>query len=206
MQVKDMVRNAALVSSACFLIYTSQDIRAMEMEKKTQQGIGIPYPAMEITLAGKPETEDGVPASMNDRDMVPVGNETVESQRYILSDAETQMLVTLAMAESEGEGTDGKALVMLTVLNRVESDKFPDSIEEVIFQEISEVKQFSTVEEGGRYWTSIPDQECMDALELIQSGWDESMGSLYFESCDRESWQSRTCEYLFCYGGHRFYR
>ena len=38
------------------------------------------------------------------------------------------------MAEAEGEGTEGKALVMKVVLNRVESREFPNSIEDVVFQ------------------------------------------------------------------------
>ena len=40
-----------------------------------------------------------------------------------------------------GEDVEGKALVMLVVLNRVWSDKFPDSIEEVITQE----RQFTSL-------------------------------------------------------------
>lgn len=57
-------------------------------------------------------------------------------------DAEdSQMLLKIAMAEAEGESVEGKALVMLVVLNRVWSDEFPGTIEEVIFQP----KQFSPV-------------------------------------------------------------
>ena len=45
-------------------------------------------------------------------------------------DAEESYLLTkIAMAEAEGEDTEGKALVIMVVLNRVWSDKFPDSIE-----------------------------------------------------------------------------
>lgn len=43
-------------------------------------------------------------------------------------------LAKIAMAEAESEDTEGKALVMLVVLNRVWSDEFPDTIEDVIFQ------------------------------------------------------------------------
>lgn len=38
------------------------------------------------------------------------------------------MLAKIAMAEAESEDTEGKALVMLVVLNRVWSDEFPDTI------------------------------------------------------------------------------
>lgn len=58
---------------------------------------------------------------------------------------DSERLMKIAMAEAESEGVEGKALVMLVVLNRVWSDDFPDTIEEVIFQP----RQFSVVTEGG---------------------------------------------------------
>ena len=115
---------------------------------------------------------------------------------------ESQMLMKLAMAEAEGESVEGKALVMLVVLNRVWSDDFPGTIEEVIFQP----KQFSPVTEGGRYYTTEPNEECREALELVMNGWDESGGALYFESCEGGSWHSENLEYLFQEGNHKFYR
>lgn len=115
---------------------------------------------------------------------------------------DTDILLKIAMAEAEGEGVKGKALVMLVVLNRVWSDEFPGTIEEVVFQR----GQFTPTAEGGRYWTTEPDEECYEALELIESGWDESRGALYFESCDGDTWHSRNLEKIFEYGNHKFYR
>lgn len=124
----------------------------------------------------------------------------IESRDWDSEDAE--VLLKIAMAEAEGEGTEGKALVMLVVLNRAWSDGFPDSIEDVVFQE----GQFSTTTEGGRYWTTEPDEDCYNALNMIECGWDESQGALYFESADEETWHSRNCEFLFRYKNHRFYK
>lgn len=115
---------------------------------------------------------------------------------------DSERLMKIAMAEAESEGVEGKALVMLVVLNRVWSDDFPGTIEEVIFQP----RQFSVVTEGGRYYTTEPDAECYEALELVLSGWDESYGALYFESCAGSSWHSRNLEFLFELGNHKFYR
>ncbi len=115
---------------------------------------------------------------------------------------DSQMLLKIAMAEAEGESVEGKALVILVVLNRVWSDDFPGTIEEVIFQP----KQFSPVKEGGRYYTTEPNEECYEALELVMSGWDESYGALYFESCERSSWHSENLEFLYQVGNHKFYR
>ena len=119
---------------------------------------------------------------------------------------DAEMLMKIAMAEAEGESVEGKALVMLVVLNRVWSDQFPDSIEAVIFQHYGNVWQFSPVAEGGRYWTTEPDEECAEALALVESGWDESQGAFYFESTGKDGWHSRNLEFLFEYGGHKFYR
>lgn len=116
---------------------------------------------------------------------------------------DAEMLMKIAMAEAEGESVDGKALVMLVVLNRAWSDEFPDSIEAVLFQK----NQFSPVADGGRYWTTEPNAECAEALALVESGWDESQGALYFESAANEQgWHSRNLEFIFQYGGHKFYR
>lgn len=119
---------------------------------------------------------------------------------------DAEILKRIAMAEAEGESTEGKALVMLVVLNRVWSDGFPDTIEEVVFDTGGGCYQFSPVAPGGRYWTTEPDDDCEAALELIESGWDESGGALYFEACAGDSWHSRNLEYLFTEGNHKFYR
>lgn len=115
---------------------------------------------------------------------------------------DSEILLKIAMAEAEGEDTEGKALVMLVVLNRVWSDGFPDSIEDVVFQE----GQFSPVTEGGRYYTAEPDEDCYKALGMVMGGWDESYGALYFESCENSSWHSENLEFVFQHGGHRFYK
>ena len=130
----------------------------------------------------------------------PTYESMIASRDWDTDDAER--LMQIAMAEAEGESTAGKALVMLVVLNRVWSDEFPDTIEEVIFQP----GQFSVTEEGGRYYTTEPDEGCREALYLVNMGWDESQGALYFESCKSDSWHSRNLEYLFQEGNHRFYR
>lgn len=114
---------------------------------------------------------------------------------------EAYLLMKIAMAEAEGEDTEGKALVILTVLNRVWNDSFPDTVEEVIFQK----GQFTPVA-NGRFEKVKANQDCYDALMLVESGWDESQGALYFERTTTEStWHTRNLEELFTYGNHTFY-
>lgn len=111
-------------------------------------------------------------------------------------------LAKIAMAEAESEDTEGKALVMLVVLNRVWDDEFPDTIEEVIFQK----GQFSPIS-NGRYDEVEPDEDCYRALQLIQTGgWDESHGATYFESKSVSTWHSENLTFLFKHGKHYFYK
>lgn len=115
---------------------------------------------------------------------------------------ESYYLAKIAMAEAEGEDTEGKALVMLVVLNRVWSDEFPNSIKEVILQK----NQFSPVM-NGRFDAVEPDEDCYKALEMIQvQKWDESQGSTYFESESDSTWHQENLQFLFQHGRHYFYK
>ena len=118
---------------------------------------------------------------------------------------EAYLLAKIAMAEAEGEDTEGKALVILVTLNRVWSDSFPNSIEEVILQDEPCI-QFSVTAEGGRFWNVEPDADCWEALRLVESGWNESQDALYFESQSQSRWHQENLEFLFEHGNHYFYR
>ena len=115
------------------------------------------------------------------------------------------LLAKIAMAEAEGESTKGKALVILVVLNRLKDNSFPDTVEEVIYQHNGDIYQFSPVA-NGRFDNVEPNEDCWKALEMVNDGWDESQGALYFESCKGETWHTRNLELLFEEGGHQFYK
>ena len=111
------------------------------------------------------------------------------------------LLAKIAMAEAENQDTEGKALVILVVLNRVWDDRYPDTIREVIYQE----NQFSPVS-NGRFDRVEPDKDCWKALEMVQVGhWDKSQGALYFESKSQSTWHEEHLKYLFKHGDHYFY-
>lgn len=84
-----------------------------------------------------------------------------------------------------------------------EAEEFPDSIEEVISQD----GQFTSYWDG-RYDEAAPDEECWEALRMIQvDKWDESQGATYFRSSSDEStWHSRNLQELFTHGNHTFYK
>ena len=130
--------------------------------------------------------------------------ETAQEPQEAQEVDEAYILTKIAMAEAEGEDTEGKALVILTVLNRVKAPQFPGTITEVIAQR----NAFSSYS-NGRYNRVEPDADCWSAQELVEGGWDKSQGALYFERTPKDgesTWHSRNLEKLFIHGNHTFYR
>ena len=118
------------------------------------------------------------------------------------SDEESQMLLKLAMAEAENQGVIGKALVIRVVKNRVDSEAFPNSIADVIY----EPKQFSPVWDG-RYDEAVPDAECYEALDWVLNYWDGTNGALYFEAdYNTNDWHRENLTQLFQYDNLIFYK
>ena len=185
-----------IVTALVALIFAVMAISSIVAEAE-REAAGQQAPPL-ISLAQPTET----PWPTAEPQPTPEPTYTSMIHSYDWDGEDERMLAKIAMAEAEGESVEGKALVILVVLNRVWSDEFPDSIEEVIFQK----NQFSPVAEGGRYWTTEPDAGCYEALELVMGGWDESQGAFYFESTGRDGWHSQNLEFLFEFGGHKFYR
>lgn len=118
-----------------------------------------------------------------------------------LTEEEQTMLLKLGMAErGNTECKECIALVMRTVLNRVESGRFGKSIRSVILAK----DQFTPVSDGS-YYSAEPDDRCREALEMVICGWDESQGALFYEWCEGESWHSKNLHLLFQHCDTRFY-
>lgn len=116
---------------------------------------------------------------------------------------ESYLLARIAMAEAEGCNIQTKTLIIMCVLNRVWSDEFPDTIEEVIFQE----NQFSPID-NGRWDRVEPNEDCYEAVKVVmEAKYDYSGGATYFENCaDEDNWHSRNLEFLYESEGIRFYK
>ena len=145
----------------------------------------VPEPTTEaVTMPTEPETVPTVP--------LPV----VE-----LTEEEKTMLLKIGMAERGNAGcTECIALVMRTILNRVEADRFGSSVRSVLFAP----EQFTPVMDGS-YDTAEPNERCHEALEMVIYGWDESQGALFYEWCAGESWHSKNLHLLFQHCDVRFY-
>lgn len=75
---------------------------------------------------------------------VPIVEVKPEPDEDKVSQEEVELLALLTMAEAEGESEKGKRLVIDTVLNRVDSKHFPNTISDVIYQK----NQFSSMWNG----------------------------------------------------------
>ncbi|MFN2362958.1 MAG: cell wall hydrolase [Halarsenatibacteraceae bacterium] len=91
-----------------------------------------------------------------------------------IDDKELEMLVRIISGEARGESLEGQIAVAAVVINRVLSDDFPDTIEEVIFQE----GQFIAIDDG--YYDMEPTERSYKAALRALEGEDPSNGAYYF--------------------------
>ena len=87
------------------------------------------------------------------------------------------------------------------------SDDFPNTIEDVLYQEVNAVHQFTPIPDGR--WDSVePDDDSWNAVQqVLKAAYDYSGGALYFESCaNADNWHSNNLEFLYESCGMRFYK
>lgn len=129
---------------------------------------------------------------------------------YQLGSEDLDILSRIVEAEAGNQDVEGRLLVANVVLNRVGSEKFPDSVKDVVFQEEKGVCQFSPVS-NGRIWEVQVSEETDEAVERALEGEDISDGALYFVARKyaddgKVNWFDSNLTYLFEYGGHEFFK
>ena len=112
-------------------------------------------------------------------------------------------------AEAGCEDETGKLLVANVVLNRVNNERFPDTIQEVVLQKEKGKTQFSPVA-NGRFYTVEVSEETIGVVNRALCGEDVSQGALYFAARkyanpERMKWFDTHLTFLFEYGGHEFF-
>lgn len=83
----------------------------------------------------------------------------------VISEEELDLFARCVQAEAGNQGLEGKRLVADVILNRVDSDTFPDTITEVILQKTGHCYQFSVVGDGA-IDRAEPDEETYEAIRL----------------------------------------
>jgi N-acetylmuramoyl-L-alanine amidase len=125
---------------------------------------------------------------------VPQYTQTIE-----IAYEDAQALMKVAQAEAGNQGIDGMALVMQTVLNRVESDDYPDTVYDVIAQK----GQFATYKNGA-YSKAVPSADCHLALAEVEKGTFSNQTVIAFEVTGSRSLE-KYFSYAFTLGDHDFY-
>ncbi len=117
---------------------------------------------------------------------------------------ELYWLSKIVSAESAGEINSGKVAVANVILNRVESDEFPDTIYGVIFDNKYGV-QFTPTIDGAIYKT--PTTESVTAAKRALLGEDVSRDCLYFlnPKTATNSWIIKNRKFYRTIGNHDFY-
>lgn len=128
----------------------------------------------------------------------------------VLSEREYGILTRIVEAEATGLDKKSKILVANVILNRMEHEEFPDTVEEVVFQKVNGATQFSPVADG-RYYTVKIKESTKEAVDRALAGEDYSEGALYFmeRSMSNETsiqWFDKCLTKLFKYQGHEFFK
>ncbi|MCK4260485.1 MAG: cell wall hydrolase [Halanaerobiales bacterium] len=116
------------------------------------------------------------------------------------SEADLGLLARLIFSEARGESYQGQIAVAAVVLNRIQSDKFPNTVSKVIYQP----NQFSSVNDG--QINLIPNATAYQAARDALSGKDPSKGALFFynpKTAKNMDW-FRTLKTTIIIGNHVF--
>lgn len=113
-------------------------------------------------------------------------------------------LSRIVSAEASGESYEGQVAVANSILNRVKSNDFPDTIKEVIFDTKYAVQYEPTM--NGQIYQQPTDQSIQAAQDAL-NGYDNSKGALYFMNPNKStsSWIVKNRRYAFTIGKHDFY-
>ena len=96
-------------------------------------------------------------------------------------------------------------LVANVIINRVNSQRFPGTITEVIFQGNGE--QFQPIADG-RFYTVTVTASTIEAVERALCGENNAQGAYFFAataSVNAGGWHSRCLTRLYEYGGHVYF-
>lgn len=127
-----------------------------------------------------------------------------------LNEREYGILTRIVEAEATNMDAKSKILVANVVLNRMRDERFPDTVEDVVFQNVNGAVQFSPIADG-RYYSVKVTEATKECVDRALAGEDYSEGALYFMERTMSSpssvrWFDRALTKLFVYQGHEFYR
>lgn len=187
---------ALCVSVACVTAAEIQTEPVQEVSGRTSFHFHEEWEKKEVIRMAN---EDGIPVSAQ-----------AFSGKHSLNSKEYAILTRIVEAEATGKDKKSKILVANVVLNRMKSEEFPDTVEEVVFQRVGGAVQFSPIADG-RYYKVNVTESTIESVDRALSGEDYSDGALYFmerslSSPQNVAWFDSALTRLFEYEGHEFYR
>lgn len=185
----------------------------MEEYYKAAEEIDIAGANEEILIgAAKVDRREAIRSVLEDG-AKSAGNVSVSATRLVrdhqMPESEYFILLRIVEAEATGEDLMGKMLIANVILNRVADDRFPDTIEGVVWQQVDGSAQFQPTVDGRIDSVEVTD-ETIEAVDRVLAGEDYSQGALFFMarvSSDDSSvgWFDKTLTLLFEHGGHEYY-
>ena len=103
---------------------------------------------------------------------------SAKSKDPAYSSNDLDLLARLITAEAQAEPYEAKVAVGAVVMNRVKSGDFPNSINQVIYQNINGYDQFAPVGNGWIEKPALPD--CVKAAKDALNGRDPTNGALFY--------------------------
>ena len=130
---------------------------------------------------------------------------TIVRYRVNLDHGARRILERIVEAESGDQTIKGRQMVANVILNRMKSEKFPNSVREIVFAG----RQFSPVSNGSYYRVKVSSQT-KKAVEKALKEKDNTNGALYFmyragSDSSNVSWFDRELTKICEYGCHEFF-
>lgn len=139
------------------------------------------------------------------------GEVGVEANRDPIKISKTDYDVLLKIVEAEAGGEDEtlRTLIANVIINRMLNDYYPNTIEEVVFQNDGKTYQFSPIKDK-RYFSVVVSEKTISAVQKALAGYDNSKGALAFvdptNTSDKVmSWFNNNLDYVMSYGDVSFY-
>lgn len=168
------------------------------------------FGALQASAAEQTPTELAIFPDFTIQEEVLTEEENVETEiltehHLTLDEQEYEVLLKIVEAEAGCEDETGKMLVANVILNRVNSDRFPDTVSDVVYQRVQGNAQFSPVANGTINSVNVSDAT-VEAVDRVLAGEDESQGAFFFRATYCKSkWFDRKLTRVVEHGRHIFY-
>lgn len=137
-----MKRNTALLVWALLLTLIVVLVRTTDPTNSTEESTTVSVTEQETTQIDISTTVPETTEAQTDVEVVTVQKKVKDNLIY--PEDEVELIALVTVAEAEGESEYGKRLVIDTILNRVDSKSFPNTIHGVVYQK----NQFTSMWNG----------------------------------------------------------